>query len=103
MSTGNSNPEDDTPNSGPVCTENDSSTHLLTVLIIHLIADILQCTGSANILDKEPDPVFVTMELGRGERSESVKRPLTPAEPGLLLNLPSHPSWLHHPLLHPLR
>lgn len=94
MSTGNSNPKDGTLSTGPVpglATENVSSTHLVTVLVTHLIADILQGTGSASILDKEPDLVPVTLELARGERRESGKRPLFPAEPGLF-HLPSHPS-----------
>lgn len=94
MSTRNSNPKDGTLSTGPVpglATENVSSTHLVTVFVTHLIADILQGTGSASILDKELDLVPVTLELARGERRESDNRPLLPAEPGLF-HLPSHPS-----------
>lgn len=75
MSTGNSNPKDGPPSTGPVpgpVTENASSTHLVTVLITYLVADILQGTGSASILDKELDLVSLTLELARGERRESV-------------------------------
>ena len=74
MSTRNSNPKDGTPSTGPVpgpVTENASSTHLVTVVITYLVADILQGPGSASILDKKPDLVSLTLELARGERRES--------------------------------
>lgn len=78
MNTRNSNPKDNAPTlwhvSGVVGTENASSTHLLKVLTTYLVADILQCICNARILDKELDPVFVTMKLHKGEsRSDSIR------------------------------
>lgn len=55
-------------------TESASSTYLLTVLITHLIADALQRSGSVSILDKELDPVLVTLELHRGENGSGSVR-----------------------------
>lgn len=77
MNIRNSNPKDNSPVPWRVSglgTEIASSTDLLKVLIMYLIADILQCRGNAKVWDKELDPVFVTMELHRGKsRCESVR------------------------------